>query len=312
MSNKKVMSAVLVMVMFLTVNLSGKIIERIVVKVNDEIITSYDVDQKVKELRKEKRRMPRNVKKYAQEQLINEKLVFQKAKKVGVMVTRIEVEDRIQKMASSNSKTLKEFKKVLKNEGYDYKEFYDKIKKQIIMQKLFHKESSSDKSKYNLKSTDKEIKDYYKKSKLKEYNVLHMYVRLSPNASFSTRSKAEDRMKKIKVALKKNKWNFSNIAKRYSDSWKDYGFIIPGPKTPRFLFPLFKSPHAGKLVDFRVVTELPKFPGFHAVFLKKMRRIPLEKVKRRIESMLRQKKMVKVLDIWVKTLRKNSSIQFFK
>jgi len=312
MSKKRLLPAVFIVTMFFSLNLSGKIIERIVVKVNDEIITSYDITQKVKELRREKRRMPKNLRKYAQEQLINEKLVFQKAKKVGVMVTRLEVEDRILKMAASNSKTLEEFKKVLKKEGYKYKDFYDKIRKQIIMQKLFRKEGTSNKRKYSMKATEKEINDFYKKSKLKEYHVMHLYIRLSPNASFSVREKTENKIKKAKAALKRSKWNFLKIAKRYATSWKDYGFIIPSPKTPRFLFPLFKNPYAGKLENFRIVNELPKYPGYHAVFLKKIRQMPLSKVRNRIVSMLRQKKMVDVLAIWVKTLRKSSSIQIIK
>ena len=291
------------------------IVERIVAKVNNDIITGYDVIKKMNDMRSEarisKKRLPYPLRKHALDKLINAKLVMQTAKKEGVMVTRIEIEDRIDRIRKSKNMTIDQFKRELKKEKSSYQKFYEKMKINIVMRKLFSKGKNKVK-----KPTDKEIAAFYRKNKYKlgkSRHVKHLFVRKHVGMGYLKRAKQEAKIDKIKAALKKNRWNFSNIARRYADSWKDYGFIKASKDLPlvvRLAFsPKLKVGKVIEFYDYQVkLNGIPNFRGFHALFIVRSKPLPLKDIKNGIYRFVYEKNMTKAIDVWVKKLRKNAHV----
>jgi len=304
----KILAGLIIMILANTV--SAKIIEKIVVKVNDEIITMYDIYLKTRAIRtqyiRSRKRVPRNLRKHALDQLIGEKLISQIAKKKGVIVSKNEVDDRMKKIIKRRKMTEKQFIAQLKKEKLSMAKFRAQMKLMLSRQKLFRKSKKF----ANLKPNDKEIMKFYNKLKPKQFHVMHLYIRLNPHASFTVRARVENRIGKVRKMLKANKWNFAYIM-RFADIKKDYGFILPKREMPKYLFPVFSGRmYAGKMKEFRVVNEIPGYAGFHAVFVRATRLVPIAKIRSRIANMLYEKKLAGAVDAWVKTLRKDAVITY--
>lgn len=301
----------LLLVCTLAFQVSAVIVERIAVRVNDDIITMYQIRTKAEQIKSEyrqlRRRVPGNLYKYAREQLIDEILVMQKAKKEGVLVNRLEIEDRISKLIKARNLTLKQFKQMLAKEGGSYKLFYERMKVKLTLQKLFNK-VQRDREK-SLTPSDKELLQHYRTMTLEEYRIWHLFIYLSPRAKFSTRQAIETRIEKVRAALKQNRWKMPAIARYNRAQFKDFGYVQPNPKLPKYLFPIFSGKlWVGKYKEFRIVNELPRYPGFHAIMVAGKRKIPFEKAKALVRNSLYEKKMGDAVERWVQTLRKDADI----
>ena len=299
---------------------AAEIVERIVARVNDEIVTMYDIRQKINDLRFEYKQMrktlPRGSKrlrKLALDKLINNLLVMQKAKKDGVVISRVEVEDRLEKQAKRQKMTMAQFKKELQKKKITYQQYFDQIRKELIIRKLFQKAAKKDKK---FKPTDADIQAYYNKllktkpKAISMFRVQHIFIYLHPSAGFTKRMRVEKRIEGARQALKRGS-SLGYIARRYRARFKDFGFIIVkrGLKLPRYVYPIFgKSMFKGKKKDFKIVNEVPGWPGYHALKIVDVKPIPLEKVKNTIRGLLLQKKMAESLDNWIKSLRKSARI----
>jgi len=298
--------------------LSAEIVESIVAKVNDEIITMHDVRAKMSDVRVEYRRLkkglPRDLKKTALDLLINDILVMQKAKKDGVVVSRLEIEDRISKMLQTQKLTLEQFKKKLITEGQNYEQLFSEMRKRLIIQKLFRK-SISDTS-GGIKLKDEEVLAFYETLKktnplhLTSYHIQHIYIYLNPGADFSTRLTVEKRIEKARTQVKAG-WALPLVARSNGARFKDFGFVKISPDLPKYLYPVFdKNMYVGKYKDFKIVNEIPGVPGYHAVKVVGAKPIDFEDVKDRIRQLLMEKKMAESMEDWVKNLRKEARIVF--
>ena len=287
--------------------LPAAVVEKIAIKVNDEIITLFEINQREQEARVEiqrsQRAWPADLRQYAIDQLVNDRLVAQLAKKEGVLVTRVEIEERINRLLKGRGMNLDDFKAALVQEGSNYDAFYEQTKQRITMQKLFNKSPIAK----NLTPGDAEIEAFYRKAAPQEYHVLHCYVSLPVNASFAVRNAKERVIKNIETAVAANPWGFAGIAAANAEMWKDFGFILPGPDMPKYTYPAF-SLQPGQTRSFRVVNEIPGFPGFHLVFLAGKRPVALNAVRDRISSMVYEEKLNAALEDWVKTLRKDALV----
>jgi len=292
--------------------LAAVIVEKVAIKVNDEIITLYEIAQTEMEMRqafqRQGRGIPADFKKQVNEQLINERLISQLAKKEGIIVTQMEVDDYVNNILRRQSMDVETFKASLAREGMTYESFYDQIKKQIVMQKLFAKNSLA----AAVSVTDEEVNALYQKLALEEWRIMHMYISLPPGANFTARNAKEEVIKKVEAALAQNPWNFANIAAANKvDMWRDFDYLLPGPDVPKYLIPAFnKLQWNGQTFSVRVVDEIPGFPGYHAYLLVDKRRAPLAKVRDRVESLARSEKENTAIESWLTQVRKGAAIVY--
>lgn len=311
---KKFVTAVCLLLVF---SLNAEIVEKIVARVNDEIITMQDVEEKVKDLQSEYARQnkpaPGGLAKTALDQLINDMLVMQKARKDGVVVSKLEVEDRMNKMLAAQNLTLEEFKKKLQAEKQSYEQVFSDMHRRLIIQKLFQK-AMADKDGGDKQFKEEDVKAFYEQLRkdnpihLTSYRVQHLYIPLSPAASFTDRLAVEKRIDKAREDVKRG-FPLATVAGRYGARFKDFGFVKISPDLPKYLYPVFdKNMYAGKYKDFKIVDEIPGFPGYHAVKVVELKPVPFEDVKDRIQQLLMEKKMADSMQDWVKNLRKEARI----
>lgn len=285
------------------------IVEKIAIKVNDEIITQAEITQReqevVAEYARAKRQVPGNLRQFVTDQLINDRLITQLAKKEGVIVGHAEVEDRIKRILKSQSMDLDSFKSSLAGEGISYDMFYEQTRKKMVMQKLFYKTPGA----AAITPDDREIEDFYRKNAPQEMHLMHLYVSMPVGASFAVRNAKERQIKAIEAALAANPWGFAAVAAANAEVWRDWGYVLPGPDLPKYLYPAFsKLTYKGQVFSFRVVNEIPGFPGFHALMLADKRQVALDKVRDRISSAVYENKLNDALEAWILSLRKGAAI----
>lgn len=295
--------------MLMATNGKAVIVEKIAIKVNEEIITQAEIIIREQEVRAELARAQRPVvgdlRKIVTDQLINDRLITQMAKKEGVIVGHAEVEERIKRILKSQSVDLDAFKTSLAAEGISYDTFYEQTRKKMVMQKLFYKTPGAS----AITPDDKEIEEFYKKNAPQEMHLMHLYVSLPVGASFAVRNAKERSIKAIETALAANPWGFAGVAAANAELWRDWGYILPGPDLPKYLYPAFsKLTYKGQVFSFRVVNEIPGFPGFHALFLADKRQVALDKVRDRISSAVYEDKLNDALEAWILSLRKGATI----
>jgi parvulin-like peptidyl-prolyl isomerase len=295
----------------LTLPLAAVVVERIVIKVNDEIITQYEIDQRDQEMRKEYasagKAIPYNFRQQVTDQLINEKLVDELTKKEGIFVTQIEVEAEINSFVKERGMDLNALKDGLRRDGTTYEAFYEQMRKQILMNKLFSKGAIVSAASVN--PSEQEIQDFYQKHAPDEFHLMWLYISLPPGATFAQRNAAEPKIKNVETALAQNPWSFATVAAANADRWRDYGFVLPDPDLPKYLIPAFsRLQWNGQVFSFRVVDEIPGFAGFHALLLVNKRRVALDKVRDLLESAVRREKRAEAVNTWLAGLRKDASV----
>jgi len=295
----------------LALPLGAVIVERVAIKVNDDIITQYDITQLEQDMRTEFQRsgraIPANFRQQVTDQLVNDRLVAQLAKKEGIIVTQIEVEERINYMMKAQSMDADTFKASLAREGVQYDSFYEQMKKKITMQKLFSKSAIS----ASVSASDAEIEALYRKYAPEEFHLMHMYIPLAPQANFTQRGAAEEKIKKVEAALAQNPWSFGNTAAANNVTWRDWGWVLPGPDLPKYLIPAFTQlTWSGQIFSYRVVNEIPGFPGFHSLLLVNKRKVALDTVRDRLAAVVREEKLNEAIDGWLATLRKDAAIVY--
>ena len=144
----------------------GKVVDRVMAIVNDEIISLYELDQRVRPYANkiknttssptEQNELLRKVREENLNLLIDEKLADQEIRRLQIRVADTEVDREIERFKSDNQLTDEEFQKVLATQGSSLEEFRREIKNQILRARLVNWEIRS-----KIVITHEEIEAYY-------------------------------------------------------------------------------------------------------------------------------------------------------
>jgi len=107
------------------------IVNGVAVRVNEDIVTLYELDQVMQKQRVSKEE--------AVEFMINEKLREAEIERLGISIDSFELEGRIMEIARNNNLTLEGFKEVLAARLIGYEEYKDQIENQMIQERLARK-----------------------------------------------------------------------------------------------------------------------------------------------------------------------------
>jgi len=133
-------------------SLNAKIINQIAYQVNDDIITTYDINTKMQQSGFSKAKVI-NL-------LIKQELFKQELSKYDIQVSDEELNEQIKKIAARNNMGFGEFMKVIDNNPR-YDSFLEELKNQIAHRKLVEILSSGN----IVVATDEDLKIYYKNHK---------------------------------------------------------------------------------------------------------------------------------------------------
>jgi peptidyl-prolyl cis-trans isomerase SurA len=146
----------------------AEICNRVVAQVNNDVITLYELDNKIKELtgydsgelkmKDEKRYI--ETRRKVLDVLVNEKIAFEKIREMGIKVTPEEIDEAIERIKESNQLTQEDLIAKLKEQEVSFESYREEIKRQLERNRLINYEVKS-----KIVIREEEIKDYYSNNK---------------------------------------------------------------------------------------------------------------------------------------------------
>jgi len=186
----------------------AEIVERVVARVNDEIITLTELEKTYRELKSAflgEERLPS--KRELLERMIENRLLLQEAKRQEIKVSEGEVQENIERVKSTFLSE-KAFKMALEREGIKIEDLKKRYEEELVIKKLIDREVKPE-----VEVTKKEIRDYYEKNKRRFREEEKVEIR---HVLFEDYAQAEEILKKVKSGV-----DFEEAAKGgYSGSFK--------------------------------------------------------------------------------------------
>ena len=250
-------------------------LERVVAVVNDEAVTSFEMNEQkrilVQSMREARLQPPSPdvLDKQVLERLITERALLQFAKETGIRIDDTTVDRTIQRIAQENKFSLDEFRKVLDKEGIPYARYREDVRRELVIQRLRDREVES-----RLFISDAEVDNYLATVNAQsggesEYLISHILVRVpeqsSPEQIDQRRARAEEALRRVLGGE-----DFAQVAVAYSDAPDAQAGASLGWRTPARLPSVFVDPVRGlKKGETSGVLRSPA--GFHVVKLVDLR-----------------------------------------
>jgi len=156
----------------LTTTVQAKNLSRIAAVVNDEIISTYQLEQEVKvalSTQSDKNQLSAtqfdSLKASLLEKMINDKLIEQRTKELDLYVDESELSTAIADVQAKNNLTRDTLIQALAAQGMTMENYREKIKKEILRYKLMNREIN-----YKVLVTSGEVRDYFR-DHIDEYKV---------------------------------------------------------------------------------------------------------------------------------------------
>lgn len=299
----------------------GKVVEEIIARVNSEIITRSEYEKSLATAEDEAKQdcagkcSPEQLqtavsdrKKNALKDLIDQSLLEQRGKDMGISVEAEVIKQLDQIRIQNNLNSMEELEKAVSAQGLNWEDFKNNIRNRLLTQKVISQEVGS-----HITIPHEEVQKYYDAHKNEFVRPEEVALR---EIEVSTEGKKESDIpelkKKAELALKRVKdgEDFGEIAKRYSDgsTAKQGGFLgvyKKGELSPQLEEILFKM----KKNDLTDVIETKQ--GF--LVLQVMEHFdeglqPLNKVENEIMDHLYSQRMEPALHEYLKTLREQSYV----
>ena len=247
------------------------LVDRIVAVVNKEVITQYElserVDRVLKDLSRRGTPLPerREIEKQVLERLVTEKVQLQLAKETGLRVEDLDLDRTINRVAEGNKLSLTEFRKMLERDGIRFDKFREELRDEILISRLREREVNS-----KITVSEGEIDNFLaeqsqKKGTATEYNVAHILVRVpeqaSPEQLETRRARAEEALRRLRGGS-----DFAQVAATYSDAPDALQGGVIGWRNQDRLPDLFVGALA-KLKPGQVSDVLRSPAGFHVLKL---------------------------------------------
>ena len=293
---------------FLSSLAQAVVVDRIVAVVNDEVITLSELDEAAAPLYRkylprakdpvERENLIRQIRRRVLQQMIDEKLLAQEAKRLEIKVSDQEIDSFIQRLKEQNHLSDEKFREFLAAQGLSYEDYRKQVAEQIKRIKLIQGHIRE-----RIVVTPEEIKDYYRKHYLKGNNTVYELA-----AIIITGPEAEKKAKAAYEELKKGV-PFKEVAAKYSSlkgSGEGLGRFKPEELAPQVREVVAKL-QPGQYSKPVKVGE--SWQIFKLVALKTEGAVPLAEVRPEIENKLRQEKIDQLLQKWLKELKQKAYIR---
>jgi len=291
----------------------AEVVEQIVAKVNDEVITRSEVEQVLEPILKqyksaytaeELKTRTAEARRNVIDRLIEEKLIIQAAEEKEIEVNISEVEKMI-KQTMLKFPTEEKFFEVLKAEGLNLEILQERYRKELTYKKIVNMEVRA-----RVVVAPKEVEEYYA-AHIEELKSPEM-LRLSQIFLKTEEGKDEEVKKRIEDILKRLKQgeDFGKLAKEYSqdpyaEKGGDMGFVQKG-KLLEELDKILPSLDIGQISGI-IKSSL----GYHILKLQARKEEQLKKiadVREVIETVIFQEKMSKRFSEWIAGLKKDAYV----
>jgi peptidyl-prolyl cis-trans isomerase SurA len=245
------------------------LIDRIVAVVNKEVITQYELAERMNRLQQELERrgtsLPQRgeIERQVLERLIIEKVQLQYARETGVRVDDLELDRTVSRVAEGNKLSLTEFRQTLERDAIRFDRFREELRNEILMNRLRDREVTG-----KITVSEGEIENLLLeqgegKGTAAEYNIAHILIRVPEQATpeqLETRgARAEEVVKRLRDGAE-----FAQLAATYSDAPDALQGGVMGWRSQQRLPELYVEALAGlKPGDITSVFRSPA--GFHVL-----------------------------------------------
>ena len=294
--NQAFFAILLCLALSMSNNAVAKVFDRVVAKVNSEIITLSSVNEKVELLRQKYRgdfkgRDEKEVLNEALNTIVEEKLQLQEGKKRGLAVDDSAVDAAVKDIEKKNGLEEGQLASMLISEGRSLETYKNHIRDQILLSKVVRFELGS-----RVSISERKIAKYYHNNQKDFWDpgkarVRHILILTEKELSADKKKEKYLQAKEILGEVKRGK-DFADAAKEYSEDISaseggDVGFVERGKMVPEFEKAVY-SLKEGEVSDI-VDTEY----GYHIIKVEEVlagRTLPLKDVKNKIEFILSNKK----------------------
>ncbi len=198
-----------------------KLLDQIVVVVNDDVITQTMLNNRVNDFRKQldpnqlARIDPETLKKQVLERMIRDTIQTQQAKQFGITVDDLMLNRMLERLAKSNNLTLDDFRNAIESQGINYARFREQTRNELIINQLQQRVVAS-----KINVSDQEVKQYIEQnenggSANVVFHLRHILIATpetaSPEDLNAAKQKADSVYKKITHGS-----NFEDMAIKYS------------------------------------------------------------------------------------------------
>jgi peptidyl-prolyl cis-trans isomerase SurA len=300
---------------------SGKVIEEIIARVNNEIITRSDYQKELATAEDDARQecqgrctpeqLRANIedrRKGALRDLIDQSLLVQRGKDMGISVETDVIKQLDQIRIQNNLSSMEDLEKAVTAQGLNWEDFKNNIRNKILVQKVVAQEVGS----HITIGHDDAVKYYdaHKQDFIRPEEVALREIEVStegkkPSEIPELRKKAETALQRVK-----NGEDFGEIAKRFSDgATKNQGGYLGMYKRGELAKPIEDVVFKMKKNDLTDVIETKQ--GF--LILQVLQHYdeglqPVEKVENEIMDKLYNEHMVPAMREYLKTLREQSYV----
>jgi peptidyl-prolyl cis-trans isomerase SurA len=300
---------------------SGKVVEEIIARVNNEIITKSEYDKALSQTEEDTRQdckgkcTPEQLeaeiesrKKTALRDLVDQSLLAQRGKDLGISVETEVVKQLDQIRIQNNLKDMDELEKAVSSQGLNWEDFKNNIRNHILTQKVVSQEVGS-----HINIGESDARKYYDEHKTEFVRPEQVALReIIVNTEGKKESELPDLKKKAETALKRVKdgEDFGEIAKRLSDgSTKDQGGYIGTFKRGELAKQLEDVVFAMKRNDLTDVIETKQgYLVFQVLEHYDEGQQSFEKVQDEIKERLYNEKLEPAVREYLKTLREESYV----
>ncbi len=198
-----------------------KLLDKIVVVVNDDVITQTMLNNRVSDFRKQlevsqlSRIDPKTLTKQVLERMIRDTIQIQKARQFGITVDDLMLNRMLERLAKSNNMTLDGFRDAIETQGINYARFREQTRNEIIINQLQQRVVAS-----KINVSDQEVKQYIEQNESSGsanivFHLRHILIATpetaSPEDLADAKLKADSVYKKITHGSE-----FEDMALKYS------------------------------------------------------------------------------------------------
>ena len=293
------------------------VVDKIVVVVNNEIITQREVDIMLAPIYGQYRNMYKgeelikmleDVREKILKQLIEDRLIFSEAKKLNIVIEEKEIDARIDEMRSKVGSE-KELENMLNEQNLTLNELRARYKEKIMIRKLVDQKVGA-----KIIITPLEVKNYYNDNKDSFMQPEEIRLRAILIKSKKGQGGEAGALQLIRDLMKRLKegCDFEGLAKQYSDAPGAgegglMGYVKKGDLMPQIEDIVFH------LKEGEITGIIQSPLGYHIfkVDEKKIRRMrELAEVRQDIEEFLYREKAGHRLKGWIDSLAKSAYIEF--
>lgn len=199
------------------------LIDRIVAVVNNDVITQFDLNDRMRVVQRQLQAQGIGVppqatlEKQLLERMINEKIQLQFAAETGIRVDDTMLDRALQRIAEGNHMSLDAFRAAIDKDGMSFAKFREDIRNEIIISRLKEREADN-----RTTVSDSEVEHYFATQAAKpggdtEYNIAHILIQVPEQASSDQIQARKARAEQALAEIKKGT-NFGQVSASFSDA----------------------------------------------------------------------------------------------